>query len=76
MSGKIVTRLAGVGVAFLILPSRPLSVATGQHRSAPLRPEVGQPAPPFTAETIDGKKIALADYRGKSAVLLVFCSEH
>lgn len=34
--------------------------------------KVGRPAPPFTAETTDGKKIALADFRGKSAVLLVF----
>lgn len=31
-------------------------------------PKVGQAAPAFTAETIDGKKVALADYKGKSAV--------
>jgi peroxiredoxin Q/BCP len=36
--------------------------------------KVGRPAPPFTAETTDGKKIALADFRNKSVVLLVFYS--
>ncbi len=33
-------------------------------------PKEGKPAPAFTAETLDGKKIALADHRGKSAVIL------
>jgi hypothetical protein len=35
-------------------------------------PQKGKPAPAFTGETLDGKKIALADYKGKSAVLLNF----
>ncbi len=35
-------------------------------------PKVGQAAPEFKAETVDGKKIALSDYKGKSAVLLNF----
>ncbi len=35
-------------------------------------PEKGKPAPAFAAETLDGKKIALADYKGKSAVILNF----
>jgi peroxiredoxin len=34
--------------------------------------EKGKPAPAFVGETIDGKKISLADYKGKSAVLLNF----
>jgi hypothetical protein len=37
-----------------------------------LKPEIDEPAPPFTGKTTEGKKIALADYRGKRAVLLVF----
>jgi hypothetical protein len=35
-------------------------------------PEKGKPAPAFSAQTLDGKKIALADYTGKSAVILNF----
>ena len=35
-------------------------------------PEKGKPAPAFSAETLAGKKIALADYKGKSAVILNF----
>lgn len=35
-------------------------------------PEKGRPAPSFAVETMDGKKIALADYKGKSAVILNF----
>ena len=32
-------------------------------------PEVGQPAPAFTAKTKDGKTVSLADYKGKTVVL-------
>jgi cytochrome c biogenesis protein CcmG/thiol:disulfide interchange protein DsbE len=35
-------------------------------------PDKGKPAPAFTAQTLDGKKITLADYKGKSAVVLNF----
>lgn len=35
-------------------------------------PKEGDPAPNFTAETVDGKKISLAEYRGKSGVILNF----
>ena len=34
--------------------------------------EVGQPAPDFELESPDGARIALSDYRGKKAVLVVF----
>ncbi|MBI3910981.1 MAG: redoxin domain-containing protein [Armatimonadetes bacterium] len=34
--------------------------------------KTGELAPAFTAKTVGGKKIALADYKGKSAVLLNF----
>ena len=36
------------------------------------RVKVGQPAPDFTLENIDGKKVTLADFRGKKSVVLVF----
>ena len=45
-------------------------MAVGSGRGAV--PEKGKPAPAFTAGTLDGKTIALADYRGKSAVILNF----
>ncbi len=34
--------------------------------------EVGEPAPDFTLETLDGKKISLSSYEGKKVVLLDF----
>ena len=36
-------------------------------------PQVGDKAPDFTLESIDGKNISLSDFRGKM-VLVVFCS--
>jgi cytochrome oxidase Cu insertion factor (SCO1/SenC/PrrC family) len=36
------------------------------------RVKVGQPAPDFTLEDIDGNKITLSDFRGKKSVVLVF----
>jgi peroxiredoxin Q/BCP len=84
MSRKIVTVLAGAGGALLVLALTYFPVATGQDKTAPGQKDKGwydwpalksgEDAPPFTAETTDGKRIALADYRGKSAVLLVFFS--
>lgn len=35
-------------------------------------PPKGKQAPAFSGESLDGKKITLADYKGKSAVLLNF----
>ena len=40
------------------------------------RVKVGQPAPDFTLEDSDGKKISLANYRGKQNVVLVFYRGH
>jgi cytochrome oxidase Cu insertion factor (SCO1/SenC/PrrC family) len=36
------------------------------------RVKVGQPAPDFTLEDVDGNKVTLADFRGKKSVVLVF----
>jgi len=36
------------------------------------RIKVGQPAPDFTLEDMDGKNITLSDFRGKKTVVLVF----
>ncbi len=38
--------------------------------------KVGQPAPDFTLEDMDGKKFSLSDYRGKKGVVLVFYRGH
>ena len=36
------------------------------------RVKVGQAAPDFTLENVEGKTISLSDFRGKKAVVLVF----
>jgi cytochrome oxidase Cu insertion factor (SCO1/SenC/PrrC family) len=36
------------------------------------RIKVGQPAPDFALENIDGKQVSLSDFRGKKSVVLVF----
>jgi cytochrome oxidase Cu insertion factor (SCO1/SenC/PrrC family) len=36
------------------------------------RVKVGQPAPDFTLENIDGKQVSLSEFRGKRSVVLVF----
>jgi cytochrome oxidase Cu insertion factor (SCO1/SenC/PrrC family) len=36
------------------------------------RIKVGQPAPDFSLENIDGKPVSLSDFRGKKSVVLVF----
>jgi cytochrome oxidase Cu insertion factor (SCO1/SenC/PrrC family) len=40
------------------------------------RINVGQRAPDFTLENVDGTKISLSDYRGKKSVVLVFYRGH
>jgi cytochrome oxidase Cu insertion factor (SCO1/SenC/PrrC family) len=36
------------------------------------RVRIGQAAPDFTLEAMDGKPITLSDFRGKKSVILVF----
>lgn len=40
------------------------------------RVKVGDRAPDFTLENMDGKRISLSDYRGKRDVVLVFYRGH
>lgn len=40
-------------------------IAVASHAA----PEIGQPAPDFTAKTLDGKTVSLADFKGKTVVL-------
>jgi cytochrome oxidase Cu insertion factor (SCO1/SenC/PrrC family) len=44
----------------------------GQSATDLDRVKVGQPAPDFTLENMDGKPVSLSDYRGKKNVILVF----
>ena len=36
------------------------------------RVKVGQPAPDFTLEDVEGKAVTLSEFRGKKSVVLVF----
>jgi len=36
------------------------------------RIKVGQPAPDFTLDNMDGKQVSLSEFRGKKSVVLVF----
>lgn len=36
------------------------------------RIKIGQPAPDFTLENMDGNRLTLSDFRGKKNVILVF----
>jgi len=40
------------------------------------RVKVGQPAPDFTLQNIDGTNVSLSDFRGKKSVVLVFYRGH
>jgi peroxiredoxin len=40
------------------------------------RIKIGQPAPDFILENLDGKRISLSDFRGKKNVVLVFYRGH
>ena len=40
------------------------------------RIQVGDPAPDFTLEDMDGTRISLSDFRGKKSVVLVFYRGH
>jgi cytochrome oxidase Cu insertion factor (SCO1/SenC/PrrC family) len=68
-----------VAFAFaLSLACTPVFAQLGPNDGANLAPtdldriKVGQPAPDFTLENIDGKQVSLSEFRGKKSVVLVF----
>ncbi|MBV8749674.1 MAG: TlpA family protein disulfide reductase, partial [Candidatus Eremiobacteraeota bacterium] len=63
LASVLVVSVLGVGVC-------PLAGAAEQLPG----PVVGQPAPPFTLKTVDGKGVRLADFRGKTLVVNVWGS--
>jgi cytochrome oxidase Cu insertion factor (SCO1/SenC/PrrC family) len=77
--------LEGRLLSILLLVSFSSSVAhaqLGPKDGANLKPtdieriKVGDRAPDFTLENIDGKKINLSDFRGRKNVVLVFYRGH
>ena len=73
-------RLKMIFVLLLILPFSDFRAFAqlGSKDATDLSPtdlqriKVGQPAPDFTLEDVDGKSITLSDFRGKKTVVLVF----
>jgi cytochrome oxidase Cu insertion factor (SCO1/SenC/PrrC family) len=68
-----------VAIAFaLAITSTAAFAQLGPKDGANLAPtdldriKVGQPAPDFTLENIDGKHVSLSEFRGKKSVVLVF----
>lgn len=66
------------GVLAGVLAAQPLMAQLGPkepHSAGATEPErvkVGQPAPDFALENVEGQTINLSDFRGKKAVVLVF----
>jgi cytochrome oxidase Cu insertion factor (SCO1/SenC/PrrC family) len=72
-----------LATAFLLfITNGPVLAQLGPKDGATLPPtdleriKLGQPAPDFTLENVDGTKISLSDYRGKKSVVLVFYRGH
>lgn len=67
-----------LGLLFVLLSLSPLHAQLGPKDGPSLtatglkRVKVGDPAPDFTLENVDGKKISLSDFRGKQNVVLAF----
>jgi len=75
------TRLA-TSIAFLILFASLAQAQLGPKDGANLKPtdldrvKVGDSAPDFTLENMDGRRITLSDFRNKKNVVLVFYRGH
>jgi cytochrome oxidase Cu insertion factor (SCO1/SenC/PrrC family) len=73
----LVRRLFALGL-LVVLSYSPVLAQLGPKDGANLPPtdleriKVGQPAPDFTLENVDGKQVSLSDFRGKKRVVLVF----
>jgi peroxiredoxin len=65
--------LIGISLAVLIwIGFGPMKVWNRLLRRSPesiLAPAQGQPAPDFTLQSIDGKKVQLSDFKGKNVIL-------
>jgi cytochrome oxidase Cu insertion factor (SCO1/SenC/PrrC family) len=74
----MMTRIFVALVLALVTSQLPAWAQLGPKDGANLSPtdldriRVGQPAPDFTLENIDGKQVSLSDFRGKKSVVLVF----
>ena len=69
--------------AFLLLTAAALAApALGPKDGRDLPPadlnrvQVGQPAPDFALEALEGRAVTLSDFRGKKRVVLVFYRGH
>ncbi len=64
-----------LGAPALAAAAEPAAPPAPAPVQAPLTgPQVGQPAPPFALTTIDGRKVTLDSYRGKTLVLNVWAT--
>ena len=67
-----------VSIAFLVLSIAVAQAQLGPKDGGNLKPtdlervNVGETAPDFTLENLDGNRISLSDFRGKKNVILVF----
>ena len=75
-------RLTILTMVFLIFSSVPAQAQLGPKNGENLKPteleriKVGDTAPDFTLENMDGKQIALSNFRGQKNVVLVFYRGH
>jgi cytochrome oxidase Cu insertion factor (SCO1/SenC/PrrC family) len=84
LKGRNLTRARHVfAAAFAVLITTvPVSAQLGPKDGANLPPteldrvKLGQPAPDFTLQNVDGTNVSLSDFRGKKSVVLVFYRGH
>ena len=71
-----------VSIAFLVLSVAVAQAQLGPKDGGNLKPtdlervNVGETAPDFTLENLDGNRISLSEFRGKKNVILVFYRGH
>jgi cytochrome oxidase Cu insertion factor (SCO1/SenC/PrrC family) len=74
--------LPSVLMVVLLIVAMPAFAQLGPKDGADLAPtdlqrvKVGDAAPDFSLENMDGKAVALSDFRGKKNVILVFYRGH
>jgi len=71
-----------VSIAFLVVSIAVAQAQLGPKDGGNLKPtdrervNVGETAPDFTLENLDGNRISLSEFRGKKNVILVFYRGH